>query len=132
MCVRLRAAGHPEWQALSEAEIASAMENELAAGASEYWLDEFSAAGVPAAAVLPRERGIADPHLTANGFSHVIEVPGLGEFRIVRSYSAWEGVTRRPGSSPAVGRDTVAVLSEAGVGPTVIEDLLARKVAAQQ
>jgi crotonobetainyl-CoA:carnitine CoA-transferase CaiB-like acyl-CoA transferase len=128
----LRAVGHPEWQALSEAEIAAALEGELAAGPSEYWLDEFSAAGVPAAGVLPRERGIADPYLTANGFSHVIEVPGLGEFRIVRSYSAWEGVTRRPGSSPVVGRDTVEVLSEAGVGTHVIDDLLARKVAAYQ
>ena len=123
------ALGHPEWQALSDAEIAAGVARELAAMPSRHWLDMFSTAGIPAASVLRRERGIADPYLTANGFSHVLEVPGLGAFRVVRSYSAWEGVTRPPGSNPAVGRDTVQVLAEAGVAARVIEDLLARKVA---
>jgi crotonobetainyl-CoA:carnitine CoA-transferase CaiB-like acyl-CoA transferase len=123
------ALGHPEWQLLSEAEIAANVETELAPGSSEHWLDELAAAGVPAARVLSRERGIADPYLTANGFSHVIDVPGLGRFRVVRSYSAWDGATRRPGSNPGLGRDTVEVLAEAGVGARVIEDLIARKVA---
>jgi crotonobetainyl-CoA:carnitine CoA-transferase CaiB-like acyl-CoA transferase len=124
------ALGHPEWQGRGDAEIAADVGRELAARPSGYWLDAFRAAGVPAASVLRRERGITDPYLTANGFSHVLEVAALGRFRTVRSYSAWEGVTRRSGSDPAVGRDTVAVLSEAGVGAQVIGDLLARKVAA--
>jgi crotonobetainyl-CoA:carnitine CoA-transferase CaiB-like acyl-CoA transferase len=125
----LRALGHPEWQALGDDQVEDNLEGELASGRSEHWLDELSAAGVPAAAVLSRERGIADPYLTANGFSGILDVAGLGRFRTARSYSAWEGVTRGPGSSPGVGRDTVEVLSEAGVGAQAIDDLLARKAA---
>jgi crotonobetainyl-CoA:carnitine CoA-transferase CaiB-like acyl-CoA transferase len=121
--------GHPEWRVLGEAEITAGVERELAAMPSRHWLDEFASAGVPAASVLSRERGIADPYLTANGFSHVLEVPGLGSFQVVRSYSAWEGVSRRPGSNPVVGRDTVAVLSEAGVSTGLIGELIARKAA---
>ena len=79
--------------------------------------------------MLSPERGIADPYLTANGFSGILDVPGLGRFRTARSYSAWEGVTRGAGSNPAVGRDTVEVLSEAGVSAQAINDLLARKAA---
>jgi crotonobetainyl-CoA:carnitine CoA-transferase CaiB-like acyl-CoA transferase len=125
----LSALGHPEWRRLGDEALEASLESELAARRSEYWLDELSAAGVPAAAVLGRERGIADPYLTANGFSYVLEVPGMGRFRIVRSYSAWEGVTRGPGTSPGVGQDTVEVLSEAGISAQAIDDLLARKAA---
>jgi crotonobetainyl-CoA:carnitine CoA-transferase CaiB-like acyl-CoA transferase len=123
------ALGHPEWQVLSDAQIAVNVERELVTRPCEHWLDKFGCADVPAVRVLRRARGIADPYLTANEFSHVLEVPGLGSFRVVRSYSGWQGVTRGPGSNPAIGQDTVEVLSGAGVGTRVIEDLLARKVA---
>ena len=96
---------------------------------SQEWLDELAASGVPAVAVLPRSRGIVDPALCRDGFSHLLDVPGLGRYRIVRSYSAWDGERRPPGRAPLRGRDTLAALTAAGVDPQVVEELIARGTA---
>ena len=83
---------------------------------------------MPVAAALRRAIGIEDAYLTANGFSRVLTVPKLGPYRIVRSYSEWNGERVAPGLCPTTGHDTVETLSEAGIEESVIEDLLRRRV----
>jgi crotonobetainyl-CoA:carnitine CoA-transferase CaiB-like acyl-CoA transferase len=126
----LEAVGHPEWSTLDDARLALALEKELAAGTCRHWLDRLSEAGVPTVRVLGHETGIAGQYLSVNGFSHLLEVPEMGTFRVVRSFSRWEGGSPRPGRFPPPGRDTVDLLFEAGVDRTLIDDLLARRAAA--
>jgi crotonobetainyl-CoA:carnitine CoA-transferase CaiB-like acyl-CoA transferase len=94
------------------------------------WLDRLAATGVPAASVLPGTTALHDADLLANDFSHVVEVEGLGRYRIVRGYSDWSGAADLvPGSGP-VGSHSVPVLTELGLEPHEIAGLLSRGVVA--
>ena len=119
------AVGHPERSDWPDLET---LENTMSGQPSRYWIDELAGRGVPVAAALRRAMGIEDAYLTANGFSRVLTVPKLGPYRIVRSYSEWNGERVAPGLCPTTGRDTVETLTEAGIEEGVIEDLLRRRV----
>ncbi len=70
----------------------------------------LAAAGVTAARVVPRTRGLHDPFLVANGFSHLVEVPE-GQARVVNHHSRWVLAPEpRPGRYFDVGASTEAVL----------------------
>jgi crotonobetainyl-CoA:carnitine CoA-transferase CaiB-like acyl-CoA transferase len=125
----LAAIGHREWSALDDAKLAIALEKELALDACRLWLDRLHVAGVPSVQVLAHQTGIADQFLSVNGFSHLVEVPEMGTFRIVRSLSTWEGGSPRRGLLPSLGRETVRLLRAAGVDQPLVDDLLARQAA---
>lgn len=125
----LEALGHPEWAEFEDARLALALEKEFAAASCSRWVDILSDAGVPAVRVLDHETGIAGGYLSVNGFSHLVNVPEMGTFRVVRSFSHWEGGGPRPGRFPPPGAETVEILVEAGVDRAVVDDLLARRVA---
>jgi crotonobetainyl-CoA:carnitine CoA-transferase CaiB-like acyl-CoA transferase len=126
----LDAAGHPEWTDLDDARLARALEQEFAAAPCGTWVERLTAAGVPAVRVLDHDTGIGGRYLSVNGFSHLLEVPGMGRYRVVRSLSRWEASTPRPGRFPPLGGDTAEVLLEAGVSQAALQDLLSRHVAA--
>jgi crotonobetainyl-CoA:carnitine CoA-transferase CaiB-like acyl-CoA transferase len=125
----LAAVGHPEWSALDDAALASSLQEAFATGSREMWLRRFSAFGVPAVRALEHATGIADRYLAANGFSHVLEVPGMGKFRVVRSLSRWEGGSSpREARFPVLGSETAELLLEAGVDQALVDDLLEKKI----
>jgi crotonobetainyl-CoA:carnitine CoA-transferase CaiB-like acyl-CoA transferase len=124
----LDAVGHPEWSALDDAALAASLQEAFAVGPREQWLDRLAALGVPAVRALEHATGIADRYLSANGFSHVLEVPGLGRFRVVRSLSHWEGGgSPREARFPVLGGETAALLLEAGVDQAVVDELVQKK-----
>jgi crotonobetainyl-CoA:carnitine CoA-transferase CaiB-like acyl-CoA transferase len=124
----LEAVGHPEWSAFDDARLALVLEKEFAAGICRRWLDRLFQAGVPSVRVLGHETGVAGRYLSLNGFSHLLEVPEMGTFRVVHSFSHWEGGNPRPGRFPPPGREAADLLIEAGVDSTLVDDLLARRV----
>ena len=124
----LAAVGDPEWLALDDPALASKLQEAFAAGSRETWLRELSAAGVPAVRALEHATGIADRYLSANGFSHVLEVPGMGRFRMVRSLSQWEGGSGpRAARFPVLGGGAAELLLAAGVDQALVDDLLEKK-----
>ena len=64
---------------------------------TENWLEILGTAGVPAAAVVPRDGGLHDPELVAEEFSHIIRESEFGRFRITRGFHR----DLRRGSAPA-------------------------------
>jgi crotonobetainyl-CoA:carnitine CoA-transferase CaiB-like acyl-CoA transferase len=125
----LAAVGHPEWSAFDDSRLTLELENEFAGDVCRRWLDRLSRAGVPAVRVLGHETGVAGQYLSVNGFSHLLEVPELGSFRVVRSFSHWEGGEPGLGRFRPPGRETADLLLKAGVDAALVKDLLARRVA---
>ncbi len=75
------------------------------------------AAGVPAIAVLGRDEVYTSHALFADDSWLVVDDDDLGEVRVMRSYSAWDGVPRQArGVMHAAGRDTDVVLREVTAG----------------
>ena len=93
----------------------TAIEALIAAETQSSWLNDLASSGIPAASVLKRAVGIDDSYLTANRFSHVLDVPTMGTFRVVRSYADWSTSRRPAARASPVGAHTAEVLAEAGV-----------------
>jgi crotonobetainyl-CoA:carnitine CoA-transferase CaiB-like acyl-CoA transferase len=69
--------------------------------------------GIPAIAVLGRDEVYTSEALIANDCWVVVDDDDLGEVRVMRGYSEWDGVPARTRAvMHAVGRDTDAVLRE--------------------
>ena len=69
------------------------------------------AAGVPAIAVLSRDDVYTSTTLAENDCFLTVDDDDLGEVRVIRGYSDWDGVTpRRRAVMHAADRDTDAVL----------------------
>jgi crotonobetainyl-CoA:carnitine CoA-transferase CaiB-like acyl-CoA transferase len=76
-------------------------------------VDACRAAGVPAIAVLGRDEVYTEEALFADDSWLVVDDDDLGEVRVMRSYSEWDGVPPRTRAAMhAAGRDTDAVLAE--------------------
>jgi crotonobetainyl-CoA:carnitine CoA-transferase CaiB-like acyl-CoA transferase len=74
-------------------------------------VDACRAAGVPAIAVLSRDDVYTDTTLIANDCWLLVDDDDLGEVRVMRGYSDWDGVPpRRRAVMHGAGRDTDAVL----------------------
>ena len=73
------------------------------------------AAGVPAIAELSRDDVYTSATLAENDCFVTVDDDDLGEVRVIRGYSDWDGVPpRRRAAMHAEGRDTEAVLTPAG------------------
>jgi crotonobetainyl-CoA:carnitine CoA-transferase CaiB-like acyl-CoA transferase len=82
-------------------------------------VDACLAAGVPAIAVLGRDEVYTSHVLVDAGCWLVVDDDDLGEVRVMRDYSAWDGVPPRTRAHMrAAGRDTDAVMQEIGRAPT--------------
>jgi crotonobetainyl-CoA:carnitine CoA-transferase CaiB-like acyl-CoA transferase len=69
------------------------------------------AAGVPAVAVLGRDEVYTSGALIVNACWLLVDDDDLGEVRVMRGYSEWDGVApQQRASMHAAGRDTEAVL----------------------
>jgi crotonobetainyl-CoA:carnitine CoA-transferase CaiB-like acyl-CoA transferase len=76
-------------------------------------VDACRAAGVPAIAVLSRDDVYTSTTLEENDCFLTVDDDELGEVRVIRGYSDWDGVTpRRRAVMHAADRDTDAVLRE--------------------
>jgi crotonobetainyl-CoA:carnitine CoA-transferase CaiB-like acyl-CoA transferase len=74
-------------------------------------------AGVPAARVVLRKLPLRDPFLVANGFTHLVPVPGTGTARVVDHHSHWPLAPEpRPGRWFEVGADTASLRPGPGAG----------------
>jgi crotonobetainyl-CoA:carnitine CoA-transferase CaiB-like acyl-CoA transferase len=90
-------------------------------GLKSVTVDEVVAAcrdaGIPAVAVLGRDEVYTSEALFADESWLVVDDDDLGEVRVMRSYSEWDGVPPRTRAAMhAAGRDTEAVLSEVSAG----------------
>lgn len=130
------ALGSPDWTAdpmfasmRSRTENIGAVLDRLAAVMRERttaeWLALFRAAEIPAMAINSLEELLEDPHLVETGFWEARETEA-GRLRfpgIPTRFSATPGAIGDPG--PPLGRDTRAVLGEAGLGAAAIDALIA-------
>jgi CoA:oxalate CoA-transferase len=74
------------------------------------WLGALAAAGIPAATVRTIDAALAD--LVALGSAAVLDVPGLGELRIIRSPFVFDGQRRTATAAPpALGEHTTSILA---------------------
>jgi crotonobetainyl-CoA:carnitine CoA-transferase CaiB-like acyl-CoA transferase len=124
----LSAVGHPEWSALADNALAGDVASGVALAARlsgvlaerpvDAWVAGLAAQEVPACAVLPRARELADPFLVENEFSHVVTDPVTGKLRVARGFSDWPGAvraSRRPPRGTTAGEETAAVLAAADI-----------------
>jgi hypothetical protein len=62
--------------------------------------------------VVLRALPLRDPFLVANGFTHLVPVPGTGTALVVDRFSRWpDAVEPRPGRWFDVGADTASVFA---------------------
>jgi CoA:oxalate CoA-transferase len=80
---------------------------------SGEWLADLAAAGIPAAAVRTIEEAMGDPHLVDRGATLTVDVPGVGNVRVVASPFVIDA-ERRVGTAlpPTLGEHTEAVLRD--------------------
>jgi crotonobetainyl-CoA:carnitine CoA-transferase CaiB-like acyl-CoA transferase len=79
-------------------------------------LDRCLVASIPAVRVLDRDEVHTSDSLSADDCWLVVDDDDLGEVRVMREYSRWQGVTRPTrGHMRSAGRDTEAVLRGLGL-----------------
>lgn len=95
-------------------------------------LAALASRGIPAAPAVMDDDHINEPHLAANGYTHLVTDPEFGRFSVVHSYGVWpDGTGRPPARSVQIGHDTREILTEAGYTAAEIDALLATRAATQ-
>ncbi len=130
-----RAVDHPEWlddprfrgvedrQRNIDARL-ELTQSALRGRSAAEWLERLAAADVPCAPVLTRNATLDDPQVRANGIVVELDHPMAGRVRAARPAARFSGTPAAIGApAPAYGADTEAVLREAGLGETDIENL---------
>lgn len=101
----------------------------LATGTTEEWLERLEAEGVPCAPVLTRNALLEHPQVVSSGIAVETDHPDAGRLRQARPAARFEGTPseiRR--GAPQLGAHTDEVLAEAGLSAAEIESLRAAKV----
>ncbi|MGE4056591.1 MAG: CaiB/BaiF CoA transferase family protein [Vicinamibacterales bacterium] len=93
----------------------------------DYWVEQFSAAGVPCAPVNVPEEMSEDPQVVATSLMHDIDHPEYGPQKVAGPVT-WMSVTppKIHGPAPYLGGNTVEVLQERGFTQGEIDGLLQR------
>jgi crotonobetainyl-CoA:carnitine CoA-transferase CaiB-like acyl-CoA transferase len=97
---------------------------------SAFWLAELEAADIPCGPVNPLADLPADAQLAAVDFFPLAEHPSEGSIRMVRPpvrFGAADCALRHP--APRLGQHSRAILREAGLAESEVDDLLARRIA---
>lgn len=104
--------------------------NALRHETTAHWLYTMAQADVPAMPCHTLETLMDDPHLTAAALFGTDTHPTLGPIRSIRPTILRNNEAAPPGTPAApIGWDTSSVLTEAGLSPTEIADLLATRAA---
>ena len=107
-------------------ELVERVERMIAGNTTEYWVNHFEAAGVPVGEILFVEELIKHPQVTSNNYHVELEHELTGPQTMAATPFTMSKTPPQPqGASPPLGRDTDAVLAEAGVSVEVIESLRA-------
>ncbi len=94
---------------------------------TDYWVARLSAVGIPAGPMRLPQQLLDDEQVWANGFLIRLEHELLGGLTVVAPPVAFsETPLEAKTASPTLGRDSRAILSEAGLEPEAIEALHAR------
>jgi formyl-CoA transferase len=84
-------------------------------------------AGVPCGPILQYDEALAAEHTHARGMVDEVEHPRAGRARIVASPIHMDRTPpRRPRPAPLLGQHGRAILTEAGLSPAEIDELLAK------
>ena len=106
---------------LNRDDLAARLENVLAGAETETWVQRLKAKGVPSGPINTIDKALADPQVAARGL--------LAETEGRRFVRAPIGLSRTPVSvrsgPPPLGRDSRAVLEEAGLSAAEIDSLIA-------
>jgi len=108
------------------------LEIELALGGATtaHWLAAFEQAGVPAAEVRDVARTLGSAQVAALGLLQDLSHPRAGDYRVIGPpVRVDHAPLAYPAPAPVLGSDTRAVLAEAGLTDTQIEDLIDQGVA---
>jgi crotonobetainyl-CoA:carnitine CoA-transferase CaiB-like acyl-CoA transferase len=106
-----------------------ALEEALGRADAVSWVDRLTLAGVPAAIALERAGAIRDRYLMANGITTQLDIPDIGLFQVIGSYSDWQGAASPSGRAYRLGQDTESALVEAGLDRQTIQNLVQRGAA---
>ncbi len=105
------------------------VEAHVRAHSTEHWLQRFEEHGVPSGPIRFPEELADDPQITANEMVVELNHDLSGSQRQVGPLLKMSATpTAAQGSSPPLGRDTEAIVREAGYGDTEIEELRAAGV----
>lgn len=107
--------------------LTAVIEERLGTASSEHWLTRIGAAGVPCGPVNDLAAALAHPVTAERHLVREVASARFAEFRQLRLPidTAGECAMREP---PALGQDTAAVLTEAGLTPDEIDALLPRPI----
>jgi crotonobetainyl-CoA:carnitine CoA-transferase CaiB-like acyl-CoA transferase len=111
-------------------ELTHELEAVLVTAPSAHWLELLEAEGVPAAEVRDIRQVFADAQTEALGAVQTLHHPDAGDYRVV-------GVPVRfdrapfpyPSAAPALGAHTREVLTEVGLSPDAVDELVSAGVA---
>jgi len=113
----------------NEKELAGLIEAVTLTRPREHWQALMDEAGVPCGPILRYDEALAAEHTRARGMIGEVDHPRAGRGRIVASpIHMARTPTRRPRPAPLLGQHGRDVLTEAGLGPAEIDDLLAEGV----
>ena len=120
----------PEWDPQSEesiafgAELVERVERAIAGESTAHWLDHFEAAGVPVGEILFVEELAEHPQVIANEYRVDLEHDLSGpQTMAAPPFKMSKTPPKAQGAAPPLGRDTDAVLAEAGLNGDQIEAL---------
>ena len=107
------------------------LEEAMSSGSAAYWLEKFSAAGVPAGGVISVEEALAQEQITSRGMiASFSDTPGVdGDIHLARPGIKLNGepiATTTP--PPALGQHTDTLLTEMGYSRANIDDFKARGI----
>ncbi|MGH7029562.1 MAG: CaiB/BaiF CoA transferase family protein [Stellaceae bacterium] len=135
------ALGHREWcddprfatnrqRLANRAALEPVMEDVLAAGTTEHWVEVLDAAGVPCGPVYDYARMFADPQVRHRGLIQYASDPELGEVPHIRTpVKIGEGVRVRVRTvAPRLGEHNQEIFGRLGLTETEIEKLRATQI----
>lgn len=113
--------------------LAAAIEDVLRTRPTAYWLTAFETAGVPAAQVSDLGQVLSSPQAGALGSVQELTHPTAGTYRLVGPPVRIDRDTLDyPVPAPALGADSRAVLTEAGLTGPEIDELIGQQLVVQR